>query len=154
MTLESHYASYQKLYSLPKYKEIDAEFEIGRIELKNEVFDVKDVARAILNKIGFIISSIEPAVHPSSPTYHSMVESSNITEEERIVLSKTLHTCSRVYHKGLLIEISDVKFAADYINSVWKEWDQIRSATRKCFSIIADAWNEDKPNKMEEIFSI
>ena len=70
--IEKEYSNLSKKYKLPKFKDIDAEFEISSLD--NEKFLIKNTLRKILEKLEFYIEVIGSLVHPDGSSISSMYE--------------------------------------------------------------------------------
>ena len=79
--IEQEYAKLSKKYKLPKFKDIDAEFEISALD--NEKFLIKNILRNILEKLEFYIEIIGGLVHPDGSSISSMYEIRFFSENEK-----------------------------------------------------------------------
>jgi hypothetical protein len=141
--MKSFYQPYLKKYDLPSYEDLHREFEIGKMEIKNDVFVLIDILRAMNNKLGFLCSTLEPAVNPPNPTMHSMVETSNIDDNTKQQIYNDLKWFSQLYHENMILEFSSEEKVALRINELWNQWNEIRTKAIYCLQEVALAWRKN-----------
>ncbi|MBW3003636.1 hypothetical protein KY328_02410 [Candidatus Woesearchaeota archaeon] len=144
MKIKEQYSKFAKKLKLPSFDELDVEFEIGKIDIKNK-FYFKDIARAITNKIGYFASLLEPAVNPPVPTIHSMVETNNIERDDKTKIMALYKKLMHLGHLGYSLEVSSGDEAfAEYINKIWKQWPEIKKSMEFCMKSIVESWTTEK----------
>lgn len=149
MQIKEHYVKFAKKYNLPKFEELDSEFEIGKIDTKLG-FYFKDISRAINNKIGYFAGLLEPTVNPPIPTIHSMVETSNIDKNEKEDILKLYKKLLFLAHKGYTLEaVKDENKVAEFIKDIWKVWPELREEMFRSMKIITEAWVKIKEQETE-----
>ena len=148
MKIKEHYSKYQKKIALPDFKDLDKEFEIGKIDTKFG-FYFKDISRAMNNKIGYFAGLLEPAINPPVPSIHSMVETSNIEKEDKEEILKTYKRLLYLAHKGYSLETQeDEKKIAAFIKDLWAEWPSIIEKMSNCMNIICESWVKEKKEEV------
>ena len=79
--IETEYNKLSKKYKLPKFKEIDEEFEISNLETPN--FLVRNALRKTAEKLEFYIDVIGNLVHPDASSLSSMYEIRFFSDDEK-----------------------------------------------------------------------
>lgn len=151
--VKENYSNYQKKYDLPKYEELDREFEIGKIDVKSG-FYFKDVARTMMNKLGYFAGLLEPAINPPVPTIHSMVEANNIEKEDK---EKILKMYKRLLYLGHLEHSHEVagdeRIFAGLVKELWKEWPSLKREMGECMKIILESWIIEKKEEISNRYT-
>ncbi|MEA3430448.1 MAG: hypothetical protein U9R08_04200 [Nanoarchaeota archaeon] len=142
-------SKYIKKYNLPEFKNLNDEFEIGKIDTK-QGFYFKDIARAINNKIGYFAGLLEPAINPPIPTIHSMVETNNIEKNDKETILQLYKKLLYLAHKGYTLEtFAKEKDITKFINEIWNQWQNIKKDMKICMDIITKSWIKEQ--KQENI---
>ena len=79
--IEQEYNKLSKKYKLPKFNELDSEFEVSNLE--NERFLIKSILRKIVEKLEFYIEVIGNLVHPDASSLTTMYEVRFFSEDEK-----------------------------------------------------------------------
>ena len=97
--IEQEYNKLSKKYKLPKFNEIDSEFEVSSLE--NERFLIRNILRKIAEKLEFYIDIIGNLVHPDASNISSMYEIRYLTNDEKnnmyLLFKKMMKT-----HRGII----------------------------------------------------
>jgi len=119
--IETEYNKLSKKYKLPKFKEIDEEFEISSLETPN--FLVRNALRKTAEKLEFYIDVIGNLVHPDASSLSSMYEIRFFSDDEKdnmYNLFKRLMEANRNIIE-LVLENNEKK-QADFLNKFSIEW--------------------------------
>ena len=145
--IEKEYGKLSKRFKLPKFKEIDSEFEISNLE--NERFLMKNILRKVEEKLEFHIEVIGSIVHPDASSLSSMYEVRYFSEDEKndmYMLFKKLMKSDRDIIK--LILISDEKKQADFLNSFFVDWLKMKNELINHIDKMKESW--EKSSTIEE----
>ena len=145
--IEKGYAKLSKKFRLPKFKDIDSEFEISNLE--NERFLMRDILRKIEEKLEFYIEVIGNLVHPDASSLSSMYEIRYFSEDEKndmYMLFKKLMKSNRNIIK--LILLSDDKKQADFLNSFFVDWLKMKNELIIHIDKMKESW--EKESTIEE----
>src|SRR3989338_3822568 len=122
--IKRQYELLRQKHKLPVFGEIDAEFEISKIE--SEGFLLREIRRKIIEKVHEVGSLVEEVMHPDT-NLADLYESRVLDESEKqklFELYKKLMAASR-QSSELAIESSD-KLEASFINSFYREWNVMK----------------------------
>ena len=140
--IEQEYNKLSKKYKLPKFDEIDSEFEVSSLE--NEKFLVKNILRKIAEKLEIYTESIGNLVHPDASSLISMYEIRFFSDDEKnnmYMLFKKLMKANRNIIE--LVIDNDEKEQADFLNKFFKEWLNMKNDLKVYISKMKDSWEKE-----------
>src|SRR3989338_4023731 len=139
--IEQEYAKLSKKYKLPKFKDIDAEFEISALD--NEKFLIKNILRSISEKLEFYIEAIGSLVHPDGSSISSMYEIRFFTEDEKNgmyrLFKKLMKTDRNVIE---LVLKNDEKEQSDFLNKFIADWKDMKKELLNYIEKMKDSWGK------------
>ena len=145
--IEKEYDSLSKKYKLPKFKDIDAEFEISSLE--NEKFLIKNILRGISEKLEFYIEFISNLVHPDGTSISSMYEIRFFSEDDKndmyMLFKKLMKTHRNIVEMVLK---NDEKEQSDFLNKFFADWQDMKKELLKHIEKMKDSWG--KQSTIEE----
>jgi len=122
--LKDNYNKLKKKYSLPEFKVLNEEFDIGKIDFNHDTV-LRDVRKGIIAKCFSILSFIELLINPTSGSmfYMYLVRGLDAADKEKL---------KELFDKLGSIEIDsfklDVKYSeaeeAKFIKAKTAEWDK------------------------------
>ncbi len=142
MEVRKEYESLEKKYKLPKFDEINKEFELVSIELEISGIFIKAILRLILNRISVFLGYIEPALSAVPVSPHVMIEMSNLSKDDKKEIYNHFKQLSYLYHKLCESDLEDEKAIAENINWLFKKWGDIKKNQKRCMEKITKAWLE------------
>ena len=146
--IKAKYEKARKKYSLPKFEDIDREFEIRLID--DQGFIIKEVRRAILTHIQNLGNFFMPVLDPHPSELHSLVEMSAFNKHEKDKLFLFYKKLYHLIHKGITTSVISEKAETDFIKEVWKLWPQIKKEAKSYMDKITAEWaNHRKKDKID-----
>lgn len=142
--IKVEYDIIKKEYNLPNFEDFDREFEIRVIELDKYGIFIKAILRIILSKIGLYLNYLEPILSPNPQSIHSIIETTNISKEDKEDILKFFKETASLYHEGCAVEIDTYENIASYIKKVWKKWPCIKGEEKRFLDIITKAWVKEE----------
>lgn len=145
--IEKEYIKLSKKYKLPKFKEIDSEFEISNLE--NERFLIKNILRRIEEKLDFYIEVIGNLVHPDPSSLSTMYEVRYFSDDEKndmYMLFKKLMKANRNIIE-LILENNE-KREADFLNKFYNQWLIMKKDLVSHIGNMKESW--EKESTIEE----
>jgi len=139
--IEKEYSKLSKKYKLPKFKEIDEEFEISTLESPS--FLIKNVLRKIIEKLEFYIEVIGNLVHPDASSLSSMYEVRYFTDDEKneiYALFKKLMKADRGIIESMLN--NDEKQQAVFLNDFFVVWLNIKKDLIVYIAKMKESWEK------------
>jgi len=145
MAIKETYNKLQKTYKLPKFEDMNNEFEITAIE--NKDFLLREIRRKIAEKIEVYIKTLEGLMQPE-PTITNLHEIRALDEKEQVYqLFKKLMIIDRTNIETSIDE--DDKKTADFINKCWKQWSDIKKSFLKIVKELKESWKKESELKEE-----
>ena len=145
--IERGYNKLRKKYKLPKFNEIDSEFEISNLE--SAKFLIKNILRRIEEKLEFYIEVIGNLVHPDVSSLSTMYEVRYFSDDEKndvYMLFKKLMKANRSIIE--LVLVSDEKKQTDFLNGFLNEWQDMKKELIDHIGKMKDSW--EKESTIEE----
>ncbi len=140
--LKEEYEKLEKKYSLPKFEQLDEEFEVRAIELNKSGILIKAILRGITNKLNLFMNYLEPVITVPPQNIHSLIEVRNISEEDRSSIFEFYREISMLLHENLAVELKSEKEIAQQIIKVWRHWPKIKREEIIFLDKITLAWEK------------
>ena len=145
--IEKEYEKLSKKYKLPKFKDIDSEFEISTLENSN--FLMRNILRKIEEKLEYYAEVIGNLVHPDASNMSTMYEIRFFSDDEKndmYMLFKKLMKANRSILE--LIVINDEKKQAEFIKIFFIEWLVLKKELIVYLNKMKECW--EKSSTIEE----
>jgi len=139
--IEKEYNKLSKKFKLPKFKEIDEEFEISTLESPS--FLIKNILRKIIEKLEFYIEVIGNLVHPDASSLSSMYEVRYFSDDEKnevYSLFKKLMKADRGIIESVLN--NDEKQQAKFLNTFFIEWLNMKKDLIVYITKMKESWEK------------
>lgn len=139
--VRKRYEALKKKYGLPKFDELDSEFEISTLE--HEDFLLSAVRKKIMEKVGDASCLLEEVLHPDT-NLADLYESRVFDEDEKkglFEIYKRLMFADR-YATELSIS-NDEKLDADFVKSFTAEWRKLKPDLVKFIRKLKESWEKE-----------
>ncbi len=146
--IKAEYEKARKKYALPKFEDMDKEFEIRLIEERG--FVVKEVRRAILTHIQNLSSFFLPVLDPHLDELHALIEMPAFSKKEKEELFNFYKKVIYLLHKGVTSSVISEKAEADFIKEIWKQWPQIKREASIYMQKITGEWTNQRTIEKED----
>ncbi len=144
--LKEEYEKLCKRYSLPRFDQMDEEFEIRAIELNRSGVLIKAALRMMTNKLNIFMNYLEPVISAPPQNLHALIEMRNLSEGERSEMFEFYKEISVLLHENLSVELKSEKDIAQQIKRVWKVWPDIKKREVALLDKITLAWKKKEEN--------
>ena len=145
--IEEEYNKLCKKYKLPKFEEIDKEFEISSLE--NERFLIRNTLRKIAEKLEIYSDAIGNLVHPDGSSLSSMYEVRFFSDDEKDGMYKLFKKLMKANRDIAAIVLSaDEKKEADFLNDFFAEWGNMKKDLITFIDKMRESW--EKESTIEE----
>ena len=145
--IEKEYSKLSKKYKLPKFKEIDNEFEISTLESPS--FLIKNILRKIEEKLGFYIEVIGNLVHPDASSLSSMYEIRYFSDDEKDEIYNLFKKLMKVDRSIVEVVLeNDEKKQAEFLNKFFSNWLGTKKELLKYIEKMKESW--EKQSTIEE----
>ena len=147
--IKAKYEKARKKYKLPKFEDIDREFEIRLVD--DAGFIIKEVRRAILNRIMNLATFFNPVLDPHPHELHSLIEMPAFNKKDREKLFNFYKKLSHLMHKGITVSITSEEAEADFIKEIWKLWPHIKKEAKEYMDKITAEWANHRKKPKEDV---
>ena len=145
MDLRKEYDQYKKKYNLPRYDELDDEFELLYFHAIEEIkFPLRFVRRRIIDKFSGFIHFLHGILQPNTGSLISLQESRFFTDKEKDEIGKIIKEMIKFERKSILLDIEhDEKKDADFIIEGLKKWKIIKKKIYSYAEKAEDGWSKE-----------
>ncbi|MCD4666526.1 hypothetical protein K8R47_01820 [archaeon] len=143
---------YQKLrYKLPNFEDLNNEFELEFIKEKG--FLLRQIRRRLNEKVIFYARIIESLLYPIQNSIINMHEIKFFSKEEKEEIEKIYKKIMAIERESLYLDVnySDQK-DVDFINKIFKEWNELRKNLTKITEKMKDSWNKELKRESNNYF--
>ena len=151
--LKKEYEKFRKKYKLPKFSELNQEFEIEKIQEKETEFLLREIRRAIGEKIVALLRFFELFLNPqTAPLFIlAMLKNVNLNDKELI---------EKIYYKLVNFELTSItldiiyneKKEVEFIKEVTKKWQELKPELYNFSKIIERIKFREKERKRKSYF--
>ena len=143
--IEELYKKLQKEFSLPKYEDMDKEFEISSLE--DEQFFLRHIIENIDEKISDVTKIFEGLLHPEG-SFSGYREANSFTDEEREKMLDAYKKFMFFHRRATELSIDDSdKSNAEFINDLMKEWPGMKKEALSFVKRLKDSWTKEITKK-------
>ena len=140
--IKKEYEEIKKKYKLVEFQKLDEDFDIGRLMEKESFFLLREIRKAIVEKIIGYSHFFENLINPVSPPMFLFSIIKKLTKEEKEEIKDVYKTVSKLQIRALKIDtIYSEEKEADFIGESYKEWQKIKEKVQR---ISTDARIKDK----------
>tara|TARA_Y100000294_G_scaffold50450_1_gene47513 strand:+ start:1229 stop:1696 length:468 start_codon:yes stop_codon:yes gene_type:complete len=145
--IEQEYNKLSKKYKLPKFQEIDSEFEISSLESPR--FLIKNILRRIVEKLEFYIEVIGNLVHPDASSLTTMYEVRFFSEDEKNNMYG-LFKKMMIFDRSIvgIVLSNDDKKQAEFLNKFFQKWLEMKKELASYIGKMKESW--EKESTIEE----
>ena len=141
--LKEEYKGFEKKYSLPSFQELNEDFDIEKITANETDYLLREIRKAIMDKIIAYLRFVEMLLNPSSAPMFFLALVKGLNSEDKRILE-------RMYEKlgGFEIDVIEldarynIDDEAEFINQVFKEWKDISGDMVKMTEVLRRNWNQ------------
>ena len=151
--LKKEYEKFYKKYKLPNFSELNQEFEIEKLQEKETEFLLREIRRAISDKIAAFLRFFELFLNPqAAPVFVlNMLKSLNNRDKELI---------EQIYHELVNYELTainldivyDEKKEAGFIKDIYKKWQVLKQELQEFSKVIERMKIKEQDMKKKSYF--
>jgi len=141
--IKEEYQELAKKYKLPKYSELDLDFEVSTIDKKK--FLLREIRRRMLDKFDGIKNILELIIQPDTASFSSMYETRIFNDEEEKKKIYDLYRALMIIERtaNIVNLRADEKEEADFVNNTFAEWKKIKPELLFFFKKIKKSWEKE-----------
>jgi len=135
---------YEKLkYKLPKFEDLDNEFEISII--KNKEFLLRSIRRKMNDKVIFFCRILESLLYPSGNTIINMNEVKDFNDEDKENMEEIYKKLMIFERDSLIADVEpDEKKDVEYINKLFEGWINFKKDILKITKKMRESWLKEE----------
>jgi|TARA_Y100000310_G_C20693023_1_gene823648 serine kinase of HPr protein (carbohydrate metabolism regulator) len=140
--IEAEYNKFCKKFKLPKFGEIDKEFEISSLE--NERFLMRNILRKVAEKLEIYTEAIGNLVHPDASSLSSMYEIRFFNDNEKNDMYKMFKKLMKTNREivELLLDANEKK-DAEFLNSFFIQWLNMKNDLKTYINKMKESWEKE-----------
>ena len=151
ISVKKEYEACKKKYpNLPSFKEIDGEFEIVHIELKEEAksYFLRALRKRMQEKVGYYCHIIEYILYPSGQSPIGMHEANSISEEMKKTMSE-VHKKLMFLDRNHMVRnlTNNEEEDAKHVTNCYKVMMEIKPGMESFTKEIRDVWIKESPKE-------
>jgi len=147
--MEETYAKFAKKYKLPEYKDINQALELSAMKDIHEEFLIRTLRRRLVDVLFSWTNYLHNLVMPNQNNLISVNEYQQFTDDDRNTMTKIMTQLMILARQSASLEIFlDEKKDANYINTAWKEWAQIKKELQKIVDKNLSSWQKAENEKI------
>ena len=151
--LKKDYNKLKNKYSLPSFDELNKTFEIERISDRETDFLLREIRKAITEKVLAFVRFIEILINPTNAPLFMFAIIKNIGPSGLKMIEK-------IYEKLCTFEISAIKLdlsyneknEVDFIKNSLKIWKESEEDIKELSRVIESAWKSSASKKEKDYF--
>ncbi len=149
--------NYEKLrvkYDLPKFDDLNNEFEISSIKQFNTSdFPLRLIRRRITDKLAMFCNILQSLILPNTGSVVNMYEIKLFGEEERHKIDKLLADMMHLERRSLLLDInSNDKAEAEFLKEIWDQWENFSTEMAKIADKMSHGWKQEEKTDKTQYF--
>ncbi|MBI2208181.1 hypothetical protein HYU50_01680 [Candidatus Woesearchaeota archaeon] len=140
--IEKEYSKLANKYKLPDFKGLDLEFEIN--ELESTSFVLRNILRKVAEKIEFYTDLINDLLQPDTASLSGMHETRFFMDEEKSSIYDLFKKLMKSYRNIIMLILEqDEKKQAEFLNSFYREWAEIKKQLLAYLEKMKDSWDRE-----------
>ena len=151
--LKKEYSLFEKKYQLPKFSELNIEFEIEKLQEHETDLLLREIRRAIGDKTVAFLKFFEVFLNPQAAPLFLLSAIKSLNAHDKIKIEK-------IYKRIVLIEVQAIaldieyeeKKEAEFIKNTYKTWKDMKEDLKIIEEILSRVNQETKSNNGKSYF--
>ncbi|MEM3405358.1 MAG: hypothetical protein QW117_00040 [Candidatus Pacearchaeota archaeon] len=144
------YEIIRRKYNLPKFSDINKEFEIEKICRKETEFLIRNIRREIIERITHYLRFLEALINPSNAPLLFFALANKLTEKEKKILNDLYSTLSSYLVKSIYLDnINEEEEDVKLIMEIYKNWTNIKNKFNDIIKVLDEDYRNKKENKFK-----
>ena len=147
--LKNQYAVFKRKYKLPDFKRLNEDFEIEKLQEHETDFLLREVRRAIVEKMSAVLKFLEIIINPTenSPAFvFAMVK--EIKPETKKMIETMYKELSTIEISSIMLDLDYIeKEEARFIRDQSKKWNKTRKDLKVLIKNLDSMWKGEKHHK-------
>jgi len=150
---EKAYSDLRQKHSLPEFKELAQDFDIEKIQDKETTFLIREIRRAINEKITAYIHLFENLINPNIPPMFIFSIIRNISQKDKDTIKETYKTLSKTQIEIMKLDtIYNENEETKFINETFNTWQKLKPTIYKLIEDFEASFETDDTTKKGSYF--
>ena len=147
--IKKQYEPLKKKYKLPEFSKLNEEFEIEKIQEKETEFILREIRRAMSEKIAACLRFFEMLVNPQLTPLFLLSSLKNLTLREKEIIEKIYRELAQLELEAVKLDISyNESKEAKAILQIMEKWQELKTEMEEIISVLELKHKEtEKRNK-------
>lgn len=144
MDIKERYSAIAKTHSLPKFEEMDSEFELHDCD-GNHV--LKSVLKKMAEKLEFYVNLIADILQPDASNIAGMHETGFFTSKEKSEMYELIKKLMKTHRA--IVELcleNNEKAQAQFLRQFFSEWKEMKKELLAIIKKVKECWEKDAPS--------
>lgn len=142
--IKEEYKKIEEKFNLPAFEKLVEEFDVEKISEKEEGLLIRDIRRAVTEKISGYLHLFEMLMNPSSPPMFVFSFMKNLSEQDKKEIKEIYKELSRLQiHTIKLDTMYDENKEAEFIKKTYTLWQNLK---KKVYSLVETFEKEFEKN--------
>jgi len=151
--LKQAYLNLQQKHNLPEFTNLAQDFDIEKIQDKETTFLLREIRRAINEKITAYTQLFETLINPNAPPMFVFSILRNISTENKDTIKKTYKTLSKIQIEAMKLDtIYNETAEAKFINDTFDTWQELKPTIHKLIENFKTSLETDDNSKKRSYF--
>ena len=151
--LEKEYDILKQKHNLPEFKELAEDFDIEKIQDKETSFLIREIRRAINEKISAYIHLFENLINPNAPPMFVFSILRNISTSDKDTIKEIYKTLSKTQIETMKLDtIYNEQEEAKFINETFNKWQELKPTIHKLIENFEASFKTDNNSKKRSYF--
>lgn len=151
--LKKDYGILQMKYKLPDFKHLNEEFEIERIAEKETDMLLREVRKAVTEKVVAFLRFLELMINPSNAPFFLLSILKNLNSNDKKIIEDIYKHMCEFEIKAISLDLKySEKAEAEFIKESAKKWQAMQDELEELGGMIEHAWNASSTKKERSYF--
>lgn len=151
--LNRRYGKYRKKYKLPSFSKLNQDFEIEKIQEKETEFLLREIRRAMSDKIVAFLRFFELFLNPTNAPVFVLAMLKTLSARDKELIEKIYHNLVSFELTSITLDIIyEEKKEAEFIKHVFKRWQSFKSELQEFSRIIERIKTKEKEKGRKSYF--
>ena len=152
-TIKQEYEKLSKKYKLPNFKELNEDFDVGKIDCCNTETILRDLRKIMVGKFASLLQLVELLLNPSNGSMFHMFLVKGVNGNEKEDLNKLFQILGTIQIDSFSLDISySEKAESNFIISSFKSWNEIKPLLITIINSLKKNWKEKTNKKNKSYF--
>jgi hypothetical protein len=151
--LKKDYERIRTRYKLPSFQQLNEEFEIERIAEKETDMLLREVRKAITEKVVAFLRFLELMINPSGAPFFLLAILKNLSSVDKKLIEKIYKMMGEFEIKAISLDLKySEKAEAEFIRESAKKWQEMQPELEELSEVLKRAWNASTEKKERSYF--